>query len=78
MAEPRDEDPSWLWFGSWKLNAVVGAFFTLGLIRPLTSSAPLVAIYFPGAFIVGSGWSILRYAMRWSPISQPIRTNVPV
>ncbi|QGG41306.1 hypothetical protein [Aeromicrobium yanjiei] len=66
------------WLGSWKLHAVVLAFFTVSLIKPLQSSAPLIAIYFPGAFIVISGWSIIRYFRLWSPIAQPFRTNVPV
>lgn len=54
------------------------ALFTLGLVQPLRSSAPLVAIYFPGAFMVMAGWSIIRSLRTWSPITQPVRTNAPV
>ncbi|MCL8250031.1 hypothetical protein AERO_01430 [Aeromicrobium fastidiosum] len=72
------DDFSYLWLGSWKLHASVVAFFTISLIKPLTSSAPLVAVYFPGAFIAASGWWIVRHVKQWSPIRHPIRTNVPV
>jgi hypothetical protein len=73
----EDEDFSYLWLGSWKLHAVIVVFFTISLIKPLSSSAPLIAIYFPGLFIVASGWSILRYAKAWSPVRQPVRTHAP-
>lgn len=76
--QPDGERFSAGWLGSWKLHAAVLAFSTVGLIQPLRSSAPLIAIYFPGAFIVMAGWSIIRYFRMWSPIDQPVRTNVPV
>ncbi|KQX74445.1 hypothetical protein [Aeromicrobium sp. Root472D3] len=57
----EDEDFSHLWLGSWKLHAELLACFTLSLIKPLSSSAPLVAVYFPGALIVASGWAIVRH-----------------
>jgi hypothetical protein len=79
MTEPDTrENFTFLWFGSWKLHAAVLAFFTVSLIKPLTSSAPLIAIYFPGAFIAISGWSIIRFVKMWNPVRQPVRTNAPV
>lgn len=74
----EDEDFSYLWLGSWKLHAVLLTFFTISLIKPLSSSAPLVAIYFPGAFIAMSGWAIIRNVRVWSPVRQPVRTQAPV
>lgn len=71
------EDLAPLWLSSWKLHAVIVAFFALGLIGPLRSSAPLVAIYFPGAFIAIGAWAILRHFKGWSPVGQPLRTNLP-
>ena len=76
--QPGGEDFSAGWLGSWKLHAVVLVFFTVGLVQPLRSSAPLIAIYFPGAFIAMAAWSIIRHFTMWSPIAQPLRTNVPV
>ena len=72
--QTESEDFSHLWLGSWKLHAVLLAFFTLSLIKPLNSSAPLVAVYFPGAFIAISGWSIVRYVSAWSPVRMPVRS----
>lgn len=76
--DPETEDSSFGWLGSWKLQAVIAAFFTFGLVGPLTSTAPLVADYFPGAFIAMSVWSIIRIRMQWSPIRQPLLTNLPI
>jgi hypothetical protein len=71
-------DHSYAWPGSWKLQAAVVVFFTFGLVQPLRSSAPLVAIYFPGGFLAIGIWTLLRMRMQWSPVRRPLLTNLPV
>jgi hypothetical protein len=73
----EDEDFSHLWLGSWKLHAAILVSSAVGLFTPLSSSAPLIAAYFPGAFIAASGWAIVRHVRGWSPVRQPVRTHAP-
>lgn len=51
------------WLNAWQLHLALLLGFSLGLIKPLSSDVPLVAIYFPGAFIFISLWTlIVRFA----------------
>lgn len=71
MDEPDDKTLEWVhrhpskWFGTWRFDAAMLAFFMLGLIGPLRSSTPLAAVYFPGAFLAICLWSLLEKLEGW-------------
>jgi hypothetical protein len=67
------------WITSWKPQSVLLVFFLLSLIfGPLQSSAPLLGIYFPGAFIAMSAWGIISDVANWDHTNRPLRAVLPV
>lgn len=63
------------WFNAWQLHVALLLLFSLGLIRPLSSDVPLVAIYFPGAFIFMSLWALI---VRFADWKGPALVSLPI
>lgn len=58
-------DYGFRWLSAWQLHVALLLVLSLGLVKPLSSDVPLVAIYFPGAFLFISLWALIARFAGW-------------